>query len=92
MCVKRLYCSNYNIEYNQHMLNWDVNSLNEEMLLYGESWFGDLLTSHTVRRDPNLKNFLEHPPDMSSLPQEVRNCIEQNLPFYEKLYRVKVQF
>ncbi|XP_075250007.1 uncharacterized protein LOC142342535 isoform X3 [Convolutriloba macropyga] len=58
-----------------------------EMEKWGASWFVDLINSSTVKRQPDVQNLLEHPPDMSHFTAEIRETIEENLVFYKKLYQ-----
>ncbi|XP_075250006.1 uncharacterized protein LOC142342535 isoform X2 [Convolutriloba macropyga] len=83
----RKYCSIYNIEYCDAMLHWNNQVFNEEMEKWGASWFVDLINSSTVKRQPDVQNLLEHPPDMSHFTAEIRETIEENLVFYKKLYQ-----
>lgn len=83
----RKYCAHYGIEYCDKMLHWDANVFNEEMEKWGASWFSDLVNSATIRRDPNVTDLLKHPPDLSHFTDQIRTTIQENLVFYQKLYK-----
>ena len=90
--VLRAYCSSYGVEYNDKMLHWDPDNLTDDLLIYGKSWFGDLLATTTVKQDENVQDLLENPPDLSGLLPEMRKSIEDNIPFYTELYNNRLKF
>ena len=90
--VLRAYCANYGITYHEKMLHWDPENLTDDLLIYGKSWFGDLLATTTVKRDEKVQDLLANPPDLSGLLPEMRKSIEDNLPFYVELHNNRLKF
>ena len=81
----RLWCDTVGIPYQDSMVNWQP--MNEEQLKEFEP-FGDWVT--TARDSKGFLASTPKPIDVSDLPQELKDLIEEQLPFYEKLRSMRL--
>ncbi len=81
----RLWCDAVGIPYQDSMVNW--RPMNEEQLKEFEP-FGEWMA-----RARDSTGFLPSTPktiDVSDLPQELKDLIQEQLPFYEKLHSMRL--
>ncbi len=82
----RLWCDAVGLDFQDSMINWK--SLTEEQLQQFEP-LGDW-----VKTAKNSDRFLQtstSPVDMSMLPEEIKICIQEAMPHYEKLYALRLE-
>ncbi len=82
----RLWCDAVGLDFQDSMINW--RPLTEEQLEQFKPW-GDW-----VKEATNSDRFLQSTPspvDNSMLPEEVKICIQEAMPYYEKLYALRLK-
>ncbi|CAD5124802.1 DgyrCDS13064 [Dimorphilus gyrociliatus] len=82
------YCEKVGMEYEESMLNWEQTAQNMNVFEDWMPWFEGVLTSTTFQpsatkpKSPNI---------MPDLPKHVRQAIDDNMPSYNKLYRLRIK-
>ena len=89
--ILKKYCSHYGLEFCDSMLNWEGDNFNEEIECWGTVWFGDLMSTKTIRKDPDVADMLSEPPDMSHFSEDIRKIVEEDLIYYKKLHELRLQ-
>ena len=75
--------------FEEGMLEWDEKDKDHPEFEFWAVFFKDLLQSKSFSKDPSASR--SKFPDLSSLPPIVHETIEECMPIYEKLYKLRIQ-
>lgn len=82
--ILSMYCNKVGIEFTDNMLTWEATLPNPDWLVW-EGWHDDAI-SCTGFRKPG-----ENTKTIDDLPSEIKQCVIQQMPYYEKLYALRLQ-
>ena len=84
------YCKRINIQFEEGMMEWDESDKNHpEFGTYYASFFEDMLNTKRFHKGPSVSR--SSYPDLNTLPDVVHETIKASMPYYEKLYQLRIQ-
>ncbi len=83
----RLYCDAVGIDYQDSMINWKPLTP-EQFAEFKEwqEWCKTAIESTGIR-----KRTPSNLPDIHELPPDIQQCFKDNMPYYEKLYAMRLK-
>lgn len=83
MKVYSKYCSLVGIEFNESMLSWTPEVVNNDWLIW-KGWHDDAINSTSFEKAKELTKTID------DLPDEIKECVIYQTPFYNKLYELRI--
>ena len=85
--MMQLYCSSTGLPFTENMLTWEPGEIEEWKLFPNYlAWYRTAMySSGFIKPKPSA------PESLSEYPKIVEECIEESLPYYEALYRIRVR-
>ncbi|XP_077998748.1 uncharacterized protein LOC144451719 [Glandiceps talaboti] len=82
------YCDAVGLHFDESMLHWEANTRPDFLSPFWENWFTDIIKSDGFKkRSPGQPNV---DVDVSVLPREFQEVIEESMPYYNKLYEIRL--
>lgn len=79
------YCKKVGINFNDNMLQWEYGKVPNESWLYWKGWHDDAINCTCFRKPTNCDKTI------NDLPAEMQECVIKQLPFYEKLFELRLR-
>jgi len=84
----RLFCDKVGIQFEDRMLNWEDTPQDLAVFQEWMPWFEGVLTTNTFQPSATKP---KSPMVMPDLPRHVQKAIDDNMPFYNKMYALRLK-
>lgn len=84
----RLFCEKCAIQFEDRMLNWEDTPQDLAVFQEWMPWFEGVLTTNTFQPSATKP---KSPMVMPDLPRHVQKAIDDNMPFYNKMYALRLK-
>ena len=85
----REYCKRVNMPFEEDMMEWDEGDKKHSEFVAWLPFFEDLLNTRCFQKEPSATRATFSDP--STLPDIVKDTIKSSMPYYEKLYSLRIQ-
>ena len=85
----RKYCEQVNVPFEKEMMTWNENDKNHHEFATWLPFFEDLFKNTSFQKGPSASRTAF--PDLSTLPEVVHETIKACMPYYEKMYKLRMQ-